>query len=688
MERHHDARRDDLRFRGPSSDRLSLLADAHPDPASCTDSPNLLAFSNEMRSPGANPGTESIDSTLMSELALPSSAREASPEAIAALRSRSHSMSAATPTLSDAGGKKATSFDGRTPTPPATKVKGPSPTTTGGLGGSGGSGERRPRKGDAVMVDSVTINNTAFAVQRVWACELPPAPASFSVDVMLTSGLTVVVPHPHRSVDDRWFVIAKDANAKSHLLARFQPLPSHPSHWRAALAKLSAPVFAEACTLLMLLLSAALALGALAPPAAAATDGGLFEGPEATAVDGVTFPDYRRLPPASAWRAAGARVKSAALDAWREWWSREDMFAAGARNLSAWELGGWGDMVPLAGEAVAASARQPATRSAAGAALIATVAAFALARLGGRLSAMFPPQTQYTLMIRAASSEEALAVDGAGGRDGAGAPDAVMAGLGGDREHSSVSVILAAVRACWPPPASPPLKGSPGADGGDGAADGDGAGGAKAPPSPPHGSLPPSPPLGALLEVVEKFCLFGRMFGPLMAIGVRNDEVNVRKAREAWSRHEAAAPHGTAREVLEAEKASGVHRAGGVLADPSAAISLLWMRRSLQFLAAIMRGVADDRKKGDPVSKIAKEAYAEHLEPYHGWLLKNTFAAALSAIPSRNEFLSRLAPAVPPANRERVCYAELRECAAITRELTAALVELYRELDLEDTRRV
>ena len=50
--------------------------------------------------------------------------------------------------------------------------------------------------------------------------------------------------------------------------------------------------------------------------------------------------------------------------------------------------------------------------------------------------------------------------------------------------------------------------------------------------------------------------------------------------------------------------------------------------------------------------------------------------------------LSRLAPAVPPANRERVCYAELRECAAITRELTAALVELYRELDLEDTRRV
>ena len=99
---------------------------------------------------------------------------------------------------------------------------------------------------------------------------------------------------------------------------------------------------------------------------------------------------------------------------------------------------------------------------------------------------MFPPQTQYTLMIRAASSEEALAVDGAGGRDGAGAPDAVMAGLGGDREHSSVSVILAAVRACWPPPASPPLKGSPGADGGDGAADGDGAGGAKAPPSPPH----------------------------------------------------------------------------------------------------------------------------------------------------------------------------------------------------------
>ena len=209
----------------------------------------------------------------MSELAPPSSAR-ASPEAASLAEPVALDVGG---DASDAGGKKATS---RRPHADAAghEGEGPSPPTTGGVGGSGGSGERRPRgsgKGDAVMVDSVTINNTAFAVQRVWACELPPAPASFSVDVMLTSGLTVVVPHPHRSVDDRWFVIAKDANAKSHLLARFQPLPSHPSHWRAALAKLSAPsspsVHPSCCS------SAALALGALAPPAAA-TDGGLFQG--------------------------------------------------------------------------------------------------------------------------------------------------------------------------------------------------------------------------------------------------------------------------------------------------------------------------------------------------------------------------------------------------------------------------
>eukprot|EP00967_Tisochrysis_lutea_P132628 scaffold231829_cov32-Tisochrysis_lutea.AAC.2 len=38
----------------------------------------------------------------------------------------------------------------------------------------------------------------------------------------------------------------------------------------------------------------------------------------------------------------------------------------------------------------------------------------------------------------------------------------------------------------------------------------------------------------------------------------------------------------TVRALLEAEKASGVHRPGPILADPSAAMALLWMRRTIQ----------------------------------------------------------------------------------------------------------
>jgi len=42
------------------------------------------------------------------------------------------------------------------------------------------------------------------------------------------------------------------------------------------------------------------------------------------------------------------------------------------------------------------------------------------------------------------------------------------------------------------------------------------------------------------------------------------------------------------RALLEAEKASGVHRPGGLLTDPSAAMALLWMRRTMSYYIQVL----------------------------------------------------------------------------------------------------
>jgi hypothetical protein len=50
----------------------------------------------------------------------------------------------------------------------------------------------------------------------------------------------------------------------------------------------------------------------------------------------------------------------------------------------------------------------------------------------------------------------------------------------------------------------------------------------------------------------------------------------------------------TLRAVLETERAQGLH-APGKLADPSAAVALLWMHRSLAFQHAMLEGLCTNR---------------------------------------------------------------------------------------------
>ena len=88
------------------------------------------------------------------------------------------------------------------------------------------------------------------------------------------------------------------------------------------------------------------------------------------------------------------------------------------------------------------------------------------------------------------------------------------------------------------------------------------------------------------------------------------------------------------------------------------------------------------------MKRAAFEAYAEHLEPFHNWLLKNTFTVAFNGMPSRVEVFNRYAPNVPKARKQEVVAKELRECLVAQSKVLDSLLALFHELDLEDTRKV
>ena len=150
-----------------------------------------------------------------------------------------------------------------------------------------------------------------------------------------------------------------------------------------------------------------------------------------------------------------------------------------------------------------------------------------------------------------------------------------------------------------------------------------------------------------MLEAFSTATQLGEVFGPLLALAVKNDESNGDKVRAAWGTLGADDPGRVAslRGLLEAERATGIHKAGGVLADPSAAIALLWMRRTLTFTNALLEGTLSAGATGNMVN-VAKEAYKTHLEAFHSWWLKNTFRVGLNGMPNREDLFQvwRLAP--------------------------------------------
>jgi Ca2+:H+ antiporter len=83
--------------------------------------------------------------------------------------------------------------------------------------------------------------------------------------------------------------------------------------------------------------------------------------------------------------------------------------------------------------------------------------------------------------------------------------------------------------------------------------------------------------------------------------------------------------------IVEDEVARG-EAAGG----KSCAKGLLWLKRAMQFIVGLVRGVG----RGEDTPAAVQEAYASALKPYHGMLSYGAFQAAFRFLPTSQALLS------------------------------------------------
>lgn len=130
--------------------------------------------------------------------------------------------------------------------------------------------------------------------------------------------------------------------------------------------------------------------------------------------------------------------------------------------------------------------------------------------------------------------------------------------------------------------------------------------------------------------------------------------------------------------LLKAEKATGVNQPGGILDGHSAAMGLLWLRRTFEFMSNMFQAHVE----GHYMTEAAKQAYFQTLERYHGRLIKTLFSVAWRNVPSHD--VLRKAWQIEASDFKRT----LKDFSDAYGPVCAKLKEIYLELDLEDVRKV
>ena len=155
--------------------------------------------------------------------------------------------------------------------------------------------------------------------------------------------------------------------------------------------------------------------------------------------------------------------------------------------------------------------------------------------------------------------------------------------------------------------------------------------------------------------------------------------------------------------LLKTEISSGIHD-GNVLEDSSAAMGLLWIRRSLAFQLDLYASLISSSSAGGggaggggsgrhPVhpKDAALLAYDKALSPYHGWILQKVFPLSFSQMPDRQVFIAKFGGREVEdldEEYEKEIVQKLKMLVMTWEPIIDTWTKEFERLNLEDTRRV
>lgn len=175
-------------------------------------------------------------------------------------------------------------------------------------------------------------------------------------------------------------------------------------------------------------------------------------------------------------------------------------------------------------------------------------------------------------------------------------------------------------------------------------------------------------------------------------LSARDMRKNIAKAERFLQCHNDDQQSHTMKELLTLERQTGVHNYDGKtlirLGEESCAMGLLWIRRSLHFQYLMFEQLIH----GNDADAASEFAYERSLRNYHGWTLQKVYSVGLRSSSGSNLACLAQIGGFEEADATTDDYDATRQdltyLLGLWRPLLHHWEEIYKDLNLEDTRRV
>ncbi|XP_038048806.1 pleckstrin homology domain-containing family A member 8-like isoform X2 [Patiria miniata] len=179
--------------------------------------------------------------------------------------------------------------------------------------------------------------------------------------------------------------------------------------------------------------------------------------------------------------------------------------------------------------------------------------------------------------------------------------------------------------------------------------------------------------LDACSQIVAIFDVMGSSAFALVKMDMNG---NVKKLRQKYSSNPAAFQ--TLQSIVQQEKRSNTHQLKNSATD-----ALMWLRRALEFVCAMMEELGNS---GKDFSVAATTAYKKSLQKYHGWVVQGVFSVAVRASPYYEDFIKCLLenPEDMERNGEQIVLEDMATSMQPLRILVNQLQQYYYSENLEN----